>query len=477
MTSLPKIFPAILSGGSGSRLWPISRASYPKQFLSLNGSKSLLQQTLLRVGDGDMFHQPMVIANNDYRFLVAEQVQEIGVEPLAIVLEPVARNTAPAAAVAALIASQIDADALVMLLPSDHVIANEPAFLEACNRSAEAAIRGHLATFGVKPDRPETGYGYIKPGRKPDDLLGTFEVESFVEKPDEATAQTFLEAGGYYWNSGMFLFPAAFFLAELGRLAPAICSAAVRAHAAAHTDLDFLRLDEKAFSQSPSESIDRAVMEKTQKAVVVPADFGWNDIGAWQALWKIADRDEQDNAIIGDVTVLECDGCYLRNEDGPLITASGLSDTVVVSTPDALLVAPLAKIDSVKNLVAKTLADGRPEALQHRRVYRPWGNYTDTDEGPRFRVKRIIVKPGGCLSLQRHKHRSEHWVVVEGEAQVTLGDDVATLKANQSTYIPKGVIHRLENTSANPLHLIEVQVGDYVDEDDIERLEDTYGRQ
>jgi len=476
MTRLPKIFPAILSGGSGSRLWPVSRSTYPKQFLTLNGSKSLLQQTLLRVGDGDMFHRPMVIANNDYRFLVAEQVQEIGVEPLSIVLEPAGRNTAPAAAVAALIASQADPNALVMLLPSDHVIANQPAFLDACNRAAEAAMRGYLVTFGVKPDRPETGYGYIHQGPKFDDLPGAFEVDAFVEKPDEETAQSFMDAGGYHWNSGMFLFPAALFLAELGRLGPAICSAAVRAHAAAHTDLDFLRLDEDAFSQSPSESIDRAVMEKTDKAVVVPADFGWNDIGAWHALWEIADRDDQNNAIIGDVAALDCTGCYLRNEDGPLIATAGLEDTVVVSTPDAVMIAPLAKIAGVKDLVTKILADGHPEALQHRRVYRPWGNYTDTDEGPRFRVKRIIVRPGGCLSLQRHKHRSEHWVVVEGEAQVTLGDDVATLRANQSTYIPKGVIHRLENTGADPLHLIEVQVGDYVGEDDIERLEDTYGR-
>lgn len=476
MTPLPKIFPAVLSGGSGSRLWPVSRSSYPKQFLTLNGSGTLLQQTLKRVSDPGLFQSPMIIANNDYRFLVAEQVQELGIEPMCIVLEPEGRNTAPAAAVASLIASQVDPEALVMLLPSDHVVADEPAFIAACKMAAAAAARGYLVTFGIEPDRPETGYGYIKKGGNLDDQPGAYKVEAFCEKPDEATAKSFLDAGEYYWNSGMFLFPAALFLAELGRLSPAVCTAAVRAHAAAKLDLDFLRLDEKAFTQSPAESIDRSVMEKTDKAVVVPAEFGWNDIGAWHALWEIAERDNQDNAIFGNVAALDCQGCYLRNEDGPLIATAGLENTVVVSTPDAVMIAPLEKIAGVKDLVSKILADGHPEALQHRRVYRPWGNYTDTDEGPRFRVKRIIVKPGGCLSLQRHKHRSEHWVVVEGEALVTLGEDIVTLKANQSTYIPKGVVHRLENTGAEPLQLIEVQVGDYVGEDDIERLEDAYRR-
>lgn len=476
MANLIKIHPVVLSGGAGSRLWPISRTAYPKQFLALNGTGSLLQQTLRRVADPGLFQRPLIIANNEHRFLAAEQAQTIGVEPRAIVLEPVGRNTAPAAAVAALMVGQEDPNALVLLLPSDHVIRDLEAFHEACRLAAEVARRGHLVTFGMKAERPDTGYGYIRRGAPLAGLKGAYSVATFVEKPDLETATRYVAEGGYDWNSGMFLFPAGLLLSEMGRLSPAVYQAAERAHAAARSDLDFLRLDENAFATAPALSIDVAVMEGTDKAAVLPCELGWNDVGAWHALWELAEKDRAGNAIQGDVVALESKGCYLHSEDGPMIAVTGLEDCVVVATADAVLVAPRARAGDAKQLVELLKDQGRSEGEQHRRVYRPWGDYTDTDQGPRFRVKRIIVKPGGCLSLQRHQHRSEHWVIVEGEAQVALGGDKVTLKANQSTYIPKGVVHRLENTGTEPLHLIEVQVGDYVGEDDIERLEDTYGR-
>ncbi len=474
MTS--KITPVILSGGSGTRLWPMSRAHYPKQLLALAGDRSLLQETALRVGDPDRFHPPIVIANEEHRFIVGEQLRDIGITPQAIILEPVGRNTAPAAAVAALYLAEREASAVMALLPSDHVVAEGAEFDSAMERAGRAARAGALATFGITPTRADTGYGYIKCGQELADRAGVFRVARFVEKPDRDTAEGYLQAGDHLWNSGMFVLEVGTYLSELRRLRPEILAACQKALAGGGGDLDFLRLDEPAFAACPADSIDYAVMEHTDKAVVVPGDFGWSDVGGWTALWDLADKDDAGNARIGEVLTLDAEGCYLRSDDGQMIAALGVRDLILVSTADAVMVAPRDRAGDVKHLVERLLAEGRKEALHHRRVYRPWGNYDDIDEATRFRVKRIVVKPGGVLSLQRHKHRSEHWVIVRGTAKVTRGEEETLLAENQSTYIPKGVVHRLENPGDEPLHMIEVQVGDYVGEDDIVRLEDTYGR-
>ena len=476
MPAATRIQPVILSGGSGSRLWPMSRAHYPKQLLALAGDRTMLQETALRVSDPTCFDPPLVIANNDHRFIVAEQLQTAGIDPLAIILEPVGRSTGPAAAIAALALLDRSPDAVMALLPSDHVVGDVAGFRAALVSAAEAAADGDFVTFGITPDRPETGYGYIRRGAAMNPATGLARVAAFVEKPDAATAQSYLDSGEYLWNSGMFVFSAKAYIDELERLNPAMMEACRKAHAASFTDLDFLRLDAETFSACPADSIDYAVMEKTDRAAVIPVNIGWNDVGGWPALWDLAEKDADGNALLADTMLEDTRNCYFRSDDGRLIAAIGLDDMIVVSTADALMIAPRDRASEAKTFVDRLIADGRSEALHHRRVFRPWGDYNDIDEDSRFRVKRIIVKPGGILSLQKHQHRSEHWVVVRGTGTVTRGEEVSELHENQSTYIPKGVVHRLENKGAEPLHLIEVQVGDYVGEDDIVRLEDTYGR-
>ncbi|MCD0246714.1 mannose-1-phosphate guanylyltransferase/mannose-6-phosphate isomerase [Xanthomonas melonis] len=463
------VLPIILSGGSGTRLWPLSRESYPKQFLPLIGDKSMLQSTWLRAAPV-AGHAPIVVANEEHRFMAAEQLQQLGVKPSAILLEPKGRNTAPAIAVAALEATRDGADPLLLVLPSDHVIGNEAAFQAGVKVAAEAAAQGKLVTFGIKPTAPETGYGYIKAGAG----AGVSAVERFVEKPDLATAQGYLASGEYYWNSGMFLFRASRYLEELRKFHPAIADACQQAWQNGKRDADFTRLDKDAFAASPSDSIDYAVMEKTADAVVVPLDAGWNDVGSWSSLLDVSEQDAQGNAHHGDVIQLDCRNTYAYGSR--LIAMVGLEDVVVVETPDAVLVGHRDRIQEVKDVVGRIKTDGRSEATWHRKVYRPWGAYDSIDMGQRHQVKRITVKPGAVLSLQMHHHRAEHWIVVSGTAEVTRGEEVLLLTENQSTYIPLGVTHRLRNPGKLPLELIEVQSGSYLGEDDIVRFEDTYGR-
>ncbi|WAW96101.1 mannose-1-phosphate guanylyltransferase/mannose-6-phosphate isomerase [Xanthomonas citri pv. malvacearum] len=462
------VLPIILSGGSGTRLWPLSRESYPKQFLPLVGDKSMLQSTWLRAAPV-AGHAPIVVANEEHRFMAAEQLQQLGVKPSAILLEPKGRNTAPAIAVAALEATRDGADPLLLVLPSDHVIGNEAAFQAAVKVAAEAAAQGKLVTFGIKPTAPETGYGYIKAGTG----TGASAVERFVEKPDLATAQSYLASGEYYWNSGMFLFRASRYLEELRKFHPAIADACQKAWENGKRDADFTRLDKDAFAASPSDSIDYAVMEKTADAVVVPLDAGWNDVGSWSSLLDVSNQDAQGNAHHGDVIQLDCQNTYAYGSR--LIAMVGLEDVVVVETPDAVLVGHRDRIQEVKDVVSQIKTAGRSEATWHRKVYRPWGAYDSIDMGQRHQVKRITVKPGAVLSLQMHHHRAEHWIVVSGTAEVTRGEEVLLLTENQSTYIPLGVTHRLRNPGKLPLELIEVQSGSYLGEDDIVRFEDTYG--
>jgi mannose-1-phosphate guanylyltransferase/mannose-6-phosphate isomerase len=466
------LIPVILSGGSGTRLWPLSREGHPKQFLALAGEQSMLQATWTRVAELAGNNAPLVVTNEAHRFMVAEQLRQIGCTPAAILLEPAGRNTAPAIAAAALAATAGGADPLLLILPSDHVIANEKAFRDAVRTAAPAATDDALVTFGIVPTAPETGYGYIKAASGSD---GTSRVERFVEKPDDATARGYLESGDYYWNSGMFLFRATRYLEELGKHRPDILDACRKAFANARRDTDFLRLDKAAFEACPSDSIDYAVMEKTEAARVLPIDVGWNDVGSWAALWQVTAHDDAGNARHGDVIALECRDSYAWSERR-LVTMIGLDGTIVVDTDDALLVARKDKVQQVKDVV-KQLKDGkRGEAILHRKVYRPWGAYDSIDMADRFQVKRITVKPGAALSLQMHHHRAEHWVVVSGTARVTRGDDVFLLGENESTFIPMGTKHRLENPGKVPLELIEVQSGSYLGEDDIVRFEDVYGR-
>lgn len=468
------IHPAILCGGSGTRLWPLSRGLYPKQFLPIVTERTLLQETALRVAGGG-FGAPMMICNADHRFLVAEQVREVGLTPGDIVLEPAARSTAPAACVAALLAMAQDPDAQILLLPSDHVIGDETAFHRAVSLASQAAGEGHLVTFGMTAHAPETGYGYIKRGGALSGMPGAYRVDSFVEKPDPARAQALLAEGGYDWNSGMFLFSAQTYLDELTRLAPATVAACRDAVAAGKRDLDFLRLDADAFAACPADSIDVAVMEKTDRAAVVPVDLAWNDIGGWTALWDIAARDGAENVLHGDVLAEDVEGSYLRS-DGLILAAIGLKDMVVVATEDAVLVAPKSRAAEVKGVVERLKQSGRAESETHLKVHRPWGWYQGLDAGESFQVKRICVNPGARLSLQYHHKRAEHWVVVSGTARVTRGEETFDLLANQSTYIPIGEKHRLENAGDAPLHLIEVQSGEYLGEDDIVRLDDDFAR-
>jgi len=468
------IVPVILSGGSGSRLWPLSRALYPKQFLPLVGELTLIQETALRVA-GEVFAAPLVICNDEHRFIVAEQLRALDRAPADIILEPVGRNTAPAAAVAALRLLETGADALMLLMPSDHVIARPDRFVGAVHQACPAARNGMLVTFGVRPERAETGYGYIRAGSPVPGVDGVATVARFTEKPDRATAEAYVAKGSHFWNSGIFLFSAAAFITELEAHAPGIVLSARTALAGAARDLNFCRLDRRAFEACPSLSIDYAVMEKTTRAAVVPIEMDWNDIGAWSGLWDIADKDGQGNAVEGDVVLHDARNTYVR-AGGQLVAVVGLDDVVVVATDDAVLVAHRQAAQDVKHVVDMLKAGRRAQHLQHTTVHRPWGSYRGIDRGERFQVKQIVVNPGERLSLQVHHHRAEHWIVVEGTALVTRGTEQFLLRENESTFISLGETHRLENPGKVPLRLIEVQSGSYLGEDDIVRLEDGYGR-
>ena len=468
------LIPLILSGGSGTRLWPVSRKNLPKQFLSLAGHGTLFQQTVARTLQLPEVAAPIVVASEDHRFLAAEQLREAGVEGGAVVLEPLARNTAPAIALGALEALRRDPEALLLVLPADHLIGDTAGFVDAVQRALPAARQGWLVTFGIRPDRAETGFGYIRRGETIGG--GAFRVERFVEKPDLATAESYLTDGSYDWNSGMFLFRADRYLEELGMHAPAMLAAVRTAHAAAHADLDFVRVDKEAFAKVPEDSIDYAVMEKTARAAVIPVSCGWSDIGSWSALWLAGERDAEGNLREGDTLAVDTRNSLLRSHDRHLIATVGVDDLVVVTTPDATLVAHRDAAQDVKKVVEQLKAADRSEHSFHRVVHRPWGSYDSLEAGERFQVKRIVVKPGAALSLQKHHHRAEHWIVVSGTAEVTCDDQVFLLGENQSTYIPLGSKHRLHNPGKVALELIEVQSGSYLGEDDIVRYDDVYGR-
>ncbi len=469
------IHPVILSGGSGTRLWPMSRTLYPKQLLSLLGQDSLLQQTVRRVADRQGFAAPLLVANEEHRFIIAEQLREIAAVPRALLLEPVGRNTAPAACIAALALTEAEPDPLMLVMPSDHTIGDLAAFADAVEGAATAARAGALVSFGITPQRAETGYGYIRRGSELDGAKGVFAVAEFVEKPGPEQAQAYVASGEHSWNSGMFLFPARVYLDELERLRPDMVAACRNALATAQRDSDFVRLGREAFAGCDSNSIDYAVMEHTRRAAVVPVSMGWSDVGSWDALWEMGDKDQHGNSIEGNVVAEDARNCYLRSEAG-LVAAIGIEDLVVVSTADAVMVAPRNRTQDVKKLVARLVKDRRDEADALPTVHRPWGTFTSLHNGHRVQVKHIMVKPGGKLSLQMHHHRAEHWVVVQGTARIRRGDQEMMLSEDQSTYIPIGTSHRLENPGKIPLHLIEVQSGSYLGEDDIVRLEDSYGR-
>jgi mannose-1-phosphate guanylyltransferase/mannose-6-phosphate isomerase len=464
--------PVFLSGGVGSRLWPVSREAYPKQFLPLAGDNSMLTDTLLRVS-GLSAAAPMVVCNEEHRFIVAEQLRAAGCSNGEIILEPVGRNTAPAVAVAALQALETDPDAILLVLPADHLIQRPATFRQVVEAALPQAEAGRLVTFGVVPDRPETGYGYIRRADALDDT--TFTIAEFVEKPDAETARGYLDSGQYFWNSGMFLLGAAAYLNELSRLAPGMVAACEAALSGAEADLDFVRLDRSAFEACAGDSIDYAVMEKTTLGAVIPLDCGWSDVGAWSALWDVGEPDADGNVTLGDVLVDDSRNNYLRSESR-LLAATGVEDLVVVETPDAVLVADKARVQDVKHIVTQLKAASRDEARVHARVYRPWGSYESLINGERFQVKRIVVNPGQKLSLQKHHHRAEHWIVVSGIAEVTCEEKTFMLGEDESTYIPLGHKHRLVNPGRIPLELIEVQSGSYLGEDDIVRFDDIYGR-
>ncbi|MEW6218236.1 MAG: mannose-1-phosphate guanylyltransferase/mannose-6-phosphate isomerase [Thermodesulfobacteriota bacterium] len=464
------IQPVILAGGTGSRLWPLSRELYPKQLLSLSQERSLLQATILRL-DGLAAAPPIVIVGQEHRFLVQRQIEELALDKgVTILLEPVGRNTGPAVCAAAhWVAAHRDPTSTLLVLPADHLLRDEAAFRDAVRQATALAEQGLLVTFGIRPTAPETGYGYIEAGEG-------HRVRSFVEKPDRPTAEAYLAAGTYFWNSGMFAFSLPTLRQELARHAPQVLSQMEMAVAAGRADGTFFHLDRQAMTDCPSDSIDYCLMEKSDQVAVVPADLGWSDIGSWQALWEVSPKDGDGNVVVGDVMLEGAHNCLIRAEHA-LVAAVGLADTLVVETGDAVLVAPLDRSQDVKKIVPRLKAKNREEYRLHRTVYRPWGSYTLLEEQPRFKIKRITVNPGAKLSLQMHHHRSEHWVVVRGTARIVRGDDTFLLVENQSTYIPANERHRLENPGKIPLELIEVQNGSYLGEDDIVRLEDTYGRQ
>ena len=468
------IYPVVLSGGSGTRLWPMSRTLYPKQLLTLLGRDSLLQQTVRRVADEGRFAAPILVANEEHRFIIAEQLREIAVVPRALLLEPIGRNTAPAVCVAALALSETDPDPLMLVMPSDHTIGDVGAFLAAVDIAATAARSGALVSFGIAPERAETGYGYVRRGGALA-TEGVFAVAEFVEKPGPEQAKQYLASGEYSWNSGIFMFPARLYIDELERLRPAMVAACRRALTEGRRESDFIRLDKDAFSACDGDSVDYAVMEKTRRAAVVPVAMGWSDIGSWDALWEMSGKDREGNSIEGNVVAEDTRNCYLRSEAG-LVAAIGIEDLIVVGTADAVMVAPRKRAQDVRKLVARLVKERRDEADALPTVHRPWGSFTSLHNGHRVQVKHIVVKPGGRLSLQMHHHRAEHWIVVQGTAKIRRGDEEMILTEDQSTYIPLGTAHRLENPGKIPLHLIEVQSGSYLGEDDIVRFEDSYGR-
>lgn len=468
------LHPVILSGGSGSRLWPLSRQNQPKQFLDLLGNGSLYQETVRRAGRLTNTAPPVTVCSEDHRFMVGEQLQEIAQASGGILLEPTARNTAPAIALAAVHILKEDPQGIMLVMPADHLIQDEESFKVAVESALPLAEDGWLVTFGIQPDAPETGFGYIRSGESLGDQA--YKVRSFVEKPDAVRARVYLDSGDYAWNSGMFAFRADRYLEELAMHQPDIYGAVISAYETAQADLDFIRVDKDLFSRSPDNSIDYAIMEHTDRAAVVPVSCGWSDIGSWSSLWAVAEQDEDGNYYEGDVITTGTKGSLVRASDRRIIATVGVEDLVIVDTPDATLVARKDRVQDVKLIVEQLKAAGRQEHLFHRKVYRPWGNYDSIDMGERFQVKRIVVKPGAALSLQKHHKRAEHWIVVSGVAEVTCDDKVFELRENESTYIPLGSVHRLRNRGDEPVELIEVQSGHYLGEDDIVRLEDVYGR-
>jgi len=469
-----RVIPVILSGGSGSRLWPVSRESFPKQLWPLISERSMIQETALRAR-GEGFAPPMVVCNHEHRFLIAEQLRNAGIEAAGIVLEPAGRNSAPAIAAAALLAAETDPDAVLWMMAADAAITDHEALRRLLAEAAMAARQGRIVTFGMKPTAPETGYGYIEVGDPLVGLPGVYALARFIEKPDQATAAALAASGRHLWNSGMFVFAARTLLEELEAYAPDVLRAVRRAVAERSQDLDFIRLDAASFRASPDISLDYAIAEKTLRAAVVPADLGWSDVGSWGALWELGEKDEAGNVAQGDVLLEASESCYVRS-DGVLTAVVGLADAVVVVTKDAVLAMHRDHAQNVKRIVERLKAAGRHEAVAHNRVYRPWGFYEVLITGDRFQVKRIVVTPGQKLSLQKHFHRAEHWVVVNGSALVTCDDQTSLVRENESIYLPLGCVHRLENPGRIPVTLIEVQSGAYLGEDDIVRLEDTYGR-
>ncbi|WP_371230534.1 mannose-1-phosphate guanylyltransferase/mannose-6-phosphate isomerase [Pseudomonas sp. QE6] len=468
------MIPVILSGGSGSRLWPLSRKQYPKQFLALTGDHTLFQQTLERLAFEGM-EPPVVVSNQEHRFIVQEQLEALQLKTQAILLEPFGRNTAPAVAIAAMKLLAEGRDELLLILPADHVIEDQRAFQRALALATNAAEKGEMVLFGVPANRPETGYGYIKSGDERGLPEGVIRVERFIEKPDEARAKQFVEEGGYYWNSGMFLFRASRFLEELKKHDTDIYDTCLLALERSQHDGDLISIDAATFECCPDNSIDYAVMEKTRRACVVPLSAGWNDVGSWSSIWEVHEKDADGNVTMGDVVVHDSHNCLVHG-NGKLVSVVGLEDIVVVETKDAMMIAHKDHVQDVKKVVNQLDAAGRSETQNHCQVYRPWGSYDSVDMGGRFQVKHITVKPGARLSLQMHHHRAEHWIVVSGTAQVTCDDKTFLLTENQSTYIPIASVHRLANPGKIPLEIIEVQSGSYLGEDDIERLEDVYGR-
>jgi mannose-1-phosphate guanylyltransferase/mannose-6-phosphate isomerase len=464
------IYPVILAGGSGTRLWPLSREHYPKQLLSLTDSHTMLQNTVLRLRDFEDINPPIIICNENHRFMIAEQFREIGIKPASIILEPVGRNTAPAVAVAALKAKAEGGDPLILVLPADHFIKDIAAFHNALSTADYFARKGRLITFGIVPESPETGYGYIRKGKKLGEDSEAVAIEEFVEKPDLETAIQYVSSGNYCWNSGMFMFRASGILEELNKYAPDIVEACEKAIQNGKEDLDFFRLDADAFGACPSDSVDYAVMEKTHNGAMIPMQAGWNDLGSWEALWQVGEKDENQNVIQGDVLTHDVKNSFLY-AGSHLLAAVGLEDHIVVETSDAVLISPRNKVQDVKRLVDKLRAGQREEALTHKTVYRPWGSSETIVVSERFQVKRVIIKPGESLSLQKHFNRAEHWIVLQGTALVIRGDEEFLLQEDNSAYIPLGIIHRLQNPGKIPLELIEVQSGSYLGEDDVVRFE------
>jgi mannose-1-phosphate guanylyltransferase / mannose-6-phosphate isomerase len=466
------LVPVILSGGAGTRLWPLSREMYPKQLLALTGKLTMLQDTAMRLAAIAGATAPIIVCNEAHRFTVAEQIRALGMQAAGILLEPAGRNTAPAVALAALKAQAMNPEAILVVAPADHVIRDARGFAAAAEVAARFATEGKLVTFGIVANAPETGYGYIRRG---EGKGPAYPVAQFVEKPPLDVALQFVASGDYYWNSGMFVFKASRYLQELAAFAPDILAASKAAYAAAETDLDFVRIDKVEFIKCRSESIDYAVMEKTQDALVLPLDVGWSDVGSWSSLFDALPADEDGNVLQGDVMLYDTHDCYVHSTSR-LVAAVGMDDHIIVETKDAVLVAPKDRVQDVKELVGQIKKSGRSESSWHREVFRPWGSYDSIDNGERFQVKRLSVKPGGVLSLQMHHHRAEHWIVVQGTARITRNDETFLLSENESTYIPIGATHRIENPGKVPLHIIEVQSGSYLGEDDIVRYEDNYGR-